>query len=96
LPEHFSPPIAAELVQGAVRECTSLERIHELIYCWARDALNDPARSSQAYDELRRLVEPPLLKAAMEKHGSNCAAAARELGMHRITLRRKLDQYGMK
>jgi len=96
LPEHLSPPIAAELVQGTEHESVSLERINGLIYDWAREAMNDPARSSQAYEELLRIVEPPLLKAGLEKHGGNCAAAARELGMHRITLRKKLDQYGLK
>jgi two-component system nitrogen regulation response regulator GlnG len=95
LPEHLSPPIAAELIQGSSRESTSLGRIKELIYEWSRDALKDPARSNQAYDELLRIVEPPLLRAAMEKHGGNCAAAARELGMHRVTVRKKLDQYGI-
>ena len=95
LPEHLSTPITAELVQGEGRESSSLEQIHELIYDWANEAINDPARSSQAYDELLKIVEPPLFKAAIEKHGGNCAAAARELGMHRVTLRKKLDLYGI-
>jgi DNA-binding protein Fis len=43
-----------------------------------------------------QLVEPPLLRAALEKHQGNCAAAARDLGLHRITLSKKLDQYGLK
>ncbi len=96
LPEHLSPPIAAELVQGAMGDSASAERIEALIHDWAQDALRDPERSRQAYNELLRIVERPLLKAAMEKHGGNCAAAARELGLHRITLRKKLDQYGLK
>lgn len=95
LPEHFSPPIAAELIRGATPASSSLEKIDELIYRWATEALNDPARPNPAYDELLRIVERPLFKAAMQRHGGNCAAAARELGMHRVTLRKKLDQYGL-
>ncbi len=95
LPEHLSRPIAAEYVQGTSGEGQGLEQISALLYSWARDILADPAQSSQAYEALLRVVEPPLLKAALEKHGGNCAAAARELGLHRITLRKKLDQYGL-
>lgn len=96
LPEHLSPPIGAELIQGTTHEPASRERINELIYAWAKDALQNPASSSETYAELLRIVEPPLLKAAMEKHSGNRAAAARELGMHRITLGKKLEQYDMK
>ena len=42
-----------------------------------------------------RLVEPSLLKAAIEKHRGQCASAARQLGLHRTTLRKKLDDYGI-
>jgi len=95
LPEHLSPPVDAELIPGAGDGSVSVERLKELLYDWSRQALRDPTRSSQAYEELLHIVEPPLLRAAMEKHDSNCAAAARELGMHRVTLRKKLDQYGI-
>jgi DNA-binding protein Fis len=53
------------------------------------------SQSENLYGQFLALVEPALLKAAMEKHAGNCAAAARELGLHRVTLRRKLDQYGL-
>lgn len=95
LPEHLSQPIAAELFHGAAHGSILLERVDELIYRWALDALRDLSQPGQVYDELLQIVEPPLLKAAMEKHGGNCAAAARELGLHRVTLRKKLDQYGL-
>jgi two-component system nitrogen regulation response regulator GlnG len=95
LPEHLSPPVAAELIRKSDDDPIPVEQIKELIYDWSQEALKDPALSNQAYDELLRIVEPPLLKAALEKHGGNCAAAARELGIHRVTLRKKLDQYGL-
>ncbi|MCO6455674.1 MAG: sigma-54-dependent Fis family transcriptional regulator [Pirellulaceae bacterium] len=96
LPEHLSPPIAAELVPGLNREAASPGQIGELISAWAKDALQESSPAGQAYNKLLQLVEPPLLKAAMERCGGNCAAAARELGMHRITLSKKLDQYGLR
>jgi two-component system, NtrC family, nitrogen regulation response regulator GlnG len=43
---------------------------------------------------LLKIVEPPLLEAAMEHYGQ-CVAAARALGIHRSTLRKKLEQYGL-
>lgn len=95
LPEHLSPPVNAEFLQGSGDESVSVERLQGLLYDWSRKTLRDPARSSQAWEELLRIVEPPLLMAAIEKHGGNCAAAARELGLHRVTLRKKLDQYGI-
>jgi DNA-binding protein Fis len=36
-----------------------------------------------------------LLEAALRKHHNQCAEAARALGIHRTTLRKKLDQYGI-
>jgi two-component system nitrogen regulation response regulator GlnG len=95
LPEHLSPPVDALLVPARGEPTACLARLKELVYDWARRTLLDPAKASQVYEELLRVVEPPLLRAAMEKHDGNCAAAARELGMHRVTLRKKLDQYGI-
>ena len=41
------------------------------------------------------MVEPPLLAAVLERHHGQCAGAARRLGLHRTTLKKKLDQYGV-
>jgi len=60
-------------------------------WCQAKLASGDPG--GDLYQQLLQLVEPPLLQAAMERHGQ-CVAAARDLGLHRTTLRKKLDQYG--
>ena len=38
-------------------------------------------------------VEPPLLAAVMNRCGQRCAPAARVLGLHRTTLKKKLNQY---
>jgi DNA-binding protein Fis len=36
-----------------------------------------------------------VLGVALEEHQGQCAAAARSLGLHRITLRKKLQQHGL-
>jgi DNA-binding protein Fis len=38
-------------------------------------------------------VEPPLLAAVMDSCGKRFAPAARVLGLHRTTLKKKLTQY---
>jgi two-component system nitrogen regulation response regulator GlnG len=47
------------------------------------------------YEAFLHLVEPPLLTAALDAHRGQCAAAARVLGIHRTTLKKKLDEYGI-
>ena len=37
----------------------------------------------------------PLIEAALQKSKGECLAASRWLGMHRTTLRKKMDQYGL-
>jgi two-component system nitrogen regulation response regulator GlnG len=62
---------------------------------WAQARLADAAGPANVYEELLSLVEPPLLEAALQAHRGQCAPAARTLGLHRVTLKRKLDQYGL-
>jgi len=57
--------------------------------------LAQPGEEGQLYDDLLRAVEPPLLEAVLEKCRGQCAGAARLLGLHRTTLKKKLDQYGV-
>jgi DNA-binding protein Fis len=47
------------------------------------------------YERFLEEVEPPLFATALLKNGNRCAPAARALGLHRTTLKRKLDQYGI-
>jgi two-component system nitrogen regulation response regulator GlnG len=51
--------------------------------------------TGKVHERLIALVEPPLLSIALERHKEQCAAAARALGMHRTTLRKKLTEYGL-
>jgi DNA-binding protein Fis len=57
--------------------------------------LGDATSAGAVYERFLQAVEPPLLAAAMTQSNHQCAPAARALGLHRTTLKRKLDEYGI-
>jgi two-component system nitrogen regulation response regulator GlnG len=71
------------------------DTIAALVRQWAEAELSQAEGAEDLYNRLLNLVEPPLLKAALRAHGGQYAAAARRLGLHRTTLRKKLDQLGL-
>ena len=92
-PEHLPSPAASNLVPALGHAATTEQEIALLITRWAEAQFSNSQDADELYDQLLRIVEPPLLRVAMEKNRDQCAAAARSLGMHRTTLRKKLDQY---
>ncbi|MEX2174540.1 MAG: helix-turn-helix domain-containing protein [Pirellulaceae bacterium] len=74
---------------------SAAESLQSLVGVWAQQRLRAGDAAGKLYDELLAQVEPPLLEAALKRHHGQCAAAARALGMHRTTLKKKLDQYGI-
>ena len=88
--EHLPPPMAPATASEPIPE----EALVSLVRQWADLQLQNPAGADDVYDRLLRCVEPPLLQAAMEHCGDRCLAAARRLGLHRTTLRKKLDGLG--
>ncbi len=100
LPEHLPavlPPLVAPRASGADRAASLLpsdDALRQLVQAWA-EARVKAGGSTALYGELLALVEPPLLEAAMKKFHGQCATAARVLGIHRVTLRKKLDDYGI-
>lgn len=91
LPEHLPPPIASPLAA----EDSSAGRLQTLIRHWVETQLNGDQSDGVLYEQFLALVEPPMLEAAMARFHGQCAAAARRLGLHRTTLRKKLDQHGL-
>jgi DNA-binding NtrC family response regulator len=73
-----------------------LREIHEQMTRWsmeeARTDLVEPGEPP-LYERFLAVVEPPLLRAILEKCRGNRAAAAQMLGIHRATLRQKLRKY---
>lgn len=88
LPPRRSPQSPAQItdVEGALAD---------LVRRWAENRLHSAPDGERLYDELMAVVEPPLMQEAMQYHHDQCATAARRLGLHRTTLRKKLDQFGL-
>jgi DNA-binding NtrC family response regulator len=90
-PEHLPPPVLPAGLGHAGPE----EAIALLIRTWAQAQLEGNAEIEDLYEQFLRMVEPPLLKAALQHAGGQCLAASRRLGLHRTTLRKKLDELGI-
>lgn len=99
-PEHWPPPMpkldAAGPLDQALDETELDTRIAELLTRWAGRQLTTESELNDLYERLLSLVEPPVLEATLKRHRQQCAAAARVLGLHRTTLRKRLDQFGLK
>jgi two-component system nitrogen regulation response regulator GlnG len=93
LPEHLPPPQAALAPTahatdgGPLLSAASGRRAKEL--------LADPAAAGTVYDRFLQEVEGPLLQSAMKQFHNEYAPAARALGLHRTTLKKKLEQHGL-
>jgi two-component system nitrogen regulation response regulator GlnG len=103
--EHLPPPAAAPpgsptpLVESA-GSSSDEAAIAALVRRWAEARLKNGGAANGAeveglYEQLLGLVEPPLLKAVLAQHHGQRAAAAKTLGLHRMTLRKKLTQFGI-
>lgn len=87
--EHLPPPSPSTATPASLDGS-----IAALVERWVELQLRNDPQSNDLHQQLLQLVEPPLLQAAMEHYHHQCAAAARRLGLHRTTLRKKLDQQG--
>ncbi|HEY2837806.1 MAG TPA: sigma-54 dependent transcriptional regulator [Pirellulales bacterium] len=88
-PEHFPVPTAPMI------EETDAGAIAGLVRCWAERQFRETQGAEDLYDRLLHVVEPPLLEVAMRTHHGQRVSAARSLGLHRATLRKKLEQFGV-
>ncbi len=90
-PDHLPPPLLpAGLGRGSEEDALAM-----LIRSWTAAQLHGSPEVQDLYDRFLRMVEPPLLTTAMQHAGGQCLAASRRLGMHRTTLRKKLDELGI-
>jgi two-component system nitrogen regulation response regulator GlnG len=95
LPEHLPGPLANFATQSSTPIGPVEDQLRELLAEWTRRQLAAGETPEGLYEDFLNLVEPPLLAAAIEAHRGQCASAARVLGIHRTTLKKKLDQYGI-
>lgn len=91
LPEHL--PQEAALSETAPP--TDDSAISHLIESWVERTSTSAKATGQLYEQFLSVVEPPLLSAILERHQGQCASAARALGIHRTTLRKKLIEHGL-
>jgi two-component system, NtrC family, nitrogen regulation response regulator GlnG len=90
-PEYLPAPTPAAFTANVIQE----EAIAALVRQWAQAQLDSSEPGENLHEQLLDLVEPPLLKAAAEHFRGQAATAARRLGLHRTTLRKKWDRYGI-
>lgn len=93
--EHLPPPVSATSLPDHLSQGDEAARLTANVERWAETRLRKGGSERRLYEELLKLVEPALLRAALEKNHGQCLAAARELGIHRTTLRKKLDEHGI-
>lgn len=66
-------------------------QLEEAVRNWGRSRLGSTFHPDNLYEELLKTVEPPLLDVVLEETNRNRAAAAKLLGLHRATLRKKMS-----
>lgn len=92
--EHLPPPaLPAPAPEGGSESDT--EKIAEQIRRWTTARLRADDAEGNLHEQLLAVVEPPLFREALRRHRGQVAAAARELGLHRTTLKKKMEQYGI-
>jgi two-component system nitrogen regulation response regulator GlnG len=96
-PEHLPavterPLAVAELTDS---QTPTSELLAHYTRRWAEERLAERQTPTDLFDAFLRIVEPPLLETVLDRNRRQCASAARVLGIHRITLRKKLDEYGV-
>jgi two-component system, NtrC family, nitrogen regulation response regulator GlnG len=69
------------------------QQIRMLLAAWTEQQLSDAEDVGELYDRLLTLVEPPVLEQVLSSNSNQVATAARVLGLHRTTLRKKIEQH---
>jgi two-component system, NtrC family, nitrogen regulation response regulator GlnG len=89
LPEHLPPPTPP----GTDTNQTRGSMISSMIGDWVRNELEHSPQTTDLYQRLLSIVEPPMLKTVLEHNRGQFLTAAKQLGLHRVTLKRKTNQY---
>lgn len=90
-PTHLPQPALPTMAAAAADTDSGLK---QLIEAWARSQL-PLGDGAELYPQFLSVVEPSLFKVVLEQHRGQVASAARVLGLHRTTLKKKLDEYGI-
>ena len=85
---HLPEPLL--LPNSAFHECPEEEDLTVEIRRWIETRMNAGETASEIHAIINAMVEQPLFEAALARHGGNFSAAAKDLGIHRTTLRKKM------
>ena len=88
-PEHLPPPMLPPPSDQASDE----QSLAALVSRWAESQLLKPEEEQELYGELLKIVEPPLFAKTLEHYRGQYLSAAKRLGIHRTTLKKKMDEY---
>lgn len=91
-PDHLPAPAPSAAMPA---ESAPAAMLTQLIRQWAESQLSENGQQEDLYERFLRAVEPALLSATLAHELGQCTSAAKRLGLHRHTLRKKLDQYGI-
>jgi len=83
--EHLPPPVDASSATPSVASSLA-----EAVRSWALDSLSS-GQCDSLHQQFLASTEPVLFETVLERTGGNRAKAAEVLGLHRATLRKKLD-----
>jgi two-component system nitrogen regulation response regulator GlnG len=89
------PPSAPAAGIAPSEEMSPETLLPQLIRQWTESRLNEARDYDDLYERFLGVVEPALLSATLSHELGQCTSAAKRLGLHRHTLRKKLDQYGI-
>lgn len=73
----------------------SLSNLTAAVIAWAERQLVSVKEGDELHAKLLKDIEPAFFAAVMKKTHGQVSAAARLLGLHRTTLKSKLDDYGL-
>lgn len=85
-PDHFPEPA----VQG-----DASDDLRRAALQWIDNRLKDAEPPTDLHDQYLRQVEPPLFEEVLRRLKGNRQAAAQWLGLSRVTVRKKLGEYGL-
>lgn len=91
-PEHLPPP-RPRWQPDAPQDSSA--QLHEWLRAWTDARLAGSEAEGELHEALLRLVEVPVLQALLRQFHGQIAPAAKYLGLHRTTLRKKLADYGL-
>lgn len=91
-PAHLPPPLAGFDAANA-GDCHDLSAA---VRQWLAHAEGDAAADGPLYERLRNSVDSVLFEEVLERYGGQLAPAARALGIHRMTLRKRMRELGLR